>query len=87
MGVAQFEFSGGTSAALLITLQNGIADANVLMITNGQEYMEELDKLLNSLKMGKFTSITKPNTNTNTTPSNINKSANTNKNADGMEGV
>jgi hypothetical protein len=52
-GAANFEFGGGTSMALLTTAKNGTAVANILVITNAQSFLTEVDAFLDKVKLGK----------------------------------
>jgi hypothetical protein len=75
-GAASFEYSGSNAMAMLITLQQGTADANIILITNGQEYLTDYENFIGTIKMNKA-KAEKITTNTNVTPSN-NQNNNTN---------
>jgi hypothetical protein len=57
-GVANFEFNGGTSMALLTTAKKDNANVAILIVTNGQNFLTDADAFLNKLKLGKPTTIT-----------------------------
>jgi hypothetical protein len=53
VGGTNFTFSGGPCAAFLTTMQQGIVDANILYISNTEDYLTDFDALMSSLKMSK----------------------------------
>jgi hypothetical protein len=52
-GAANFEFAGGTSMALLTTAKKENVNSSILVVTNAQSYLPEIDAFLDKLKLGK----------------------------------
>jgi hypothetical protein len=75
-GGANFEFSGGTSMALLTTAKNDNTNIAILIVTNAQSYVTtDVDAFFDKLKMGKpKAAVAKSNTVVNPI---INKNAKT----------
>jgi hypothetical protein len=75
-GAASFDYEGSKAIVVLITMQQGTADANIILVTNGQEYLAEYENFIGNIKMSKA-KAEKIIANTNLTPSS-NQNSNTN---------
>ncbi len=78
-GGANFEFGGGTSMVLLTTAKKDNANVSMLVVTNAQIFLPEVDVFLDKLKLGKpKVTVVKNNTVVNTTINNNTKTTSSN---------